>query len=120
MRRLVVLLLSAPGWSVVAAGCGSEPGGAADTLPQIATTSTTSTTTTVPDDRRKFYEVESGDRLADIADRYCVTPQQIADMNGLEDEGNYLEVGQILELPIDVVLVNCSAYTTTSTTEPDE
>jgi len=120
MRRLVVLLVSAVGPTVAAAACGSEPGDAADTLPQIATTSTTSTTTTVPDDRRKFYEVESGDRLADIADRYCVTPQQIADMNGLEDEGNYLEVGQILELPIDVVLVNCSAYTTTSTTEPDE
>src|SRR5215212_55938 len=90
MRRLVVILVSAVGSAVVAPACGSEPGGAADTLPQIATTSTTSTTTTVPDDRRKFYEVESGDRLADIADRYCVTPQQIAEINGLEDEGNYL------------------------------
>jgi LysM repeat protein len=114
MRRLLVLPLSALALAIAAPACGNEPGGAAATLPPIRTTSTTSTTTTTPDSRRKFYEVESGDSLAEIADRYCVTRQQIVEINNLEDEGNYLEVGQILELPRDVVLVNCSAYTTTS------
>lgn len=120
MRRLVVPLLTAIALALAVPACGNEPGDAADTLPPIKTTSTTSTTTTTPDNRRKFYEVKSGDSLAEIADTYCVTPDQIVEINDLEDEGNHLEVGQILELPTDVVLVNCSAYTTTSTSIDDE
>ena len=117
MNRLVVLAAVAVAAAVAVPACGVEPGDAADTLPAIRTTSTTSTTTTIPDNRRKFYEVEAGDSLADIADRYCVTAKQIADLNQLEDEGNYLEVGQILELPVDVVVVNCAAFTVPSSSD---
>ena len=107
MNRLVVLALAAVALAVAVPACGTDPGDAAATLPPIRITSTTSTSTTEPDNRRKFYEVQSGDSLAEIADRYCVTAKQIADLNRLEDEGNYLEVGQILELPTNVVVVNC-------------
>jgi LysM repeat protein len=114
MRRLVALPLAVVAVAVVPA-CATDDGGATDTLPPIRTTSTTSTTTTIVDTRTKFYEVEPGDSLKAIADRYCITTDVIVELNGLEDDGNYLEVGQILELPTDIVLVNCSAYTTTST-----
>ena len=116
MRRLVILPLAVVALAVGGAACGDDDTAAGATLPPIRTTSTTSTTTTVPDTRTKFYEVEPGDSLKAIADRYCITTAVIVEMNNLEDDGNYLEVGQILELPTDIVLVNCSAYTTTSTT----
>lgn len=119
MNRLWVLAAVAVALAVAVPACGVEPGDAAETLPAIKTTTTTSTSTTTPDSRRKFYEVQAGDSLATIADKYCVTAGVIAELNQLEDEGNYLEVGQILELPTDIVVVNCAAFTVPSS-DPDD
>jgi LysM repeat protein len=119
MRRLIVLPVAAAVLVVLAPGCGSEPTGAADTLPPIKTTTTTSTTTTTPDSRRVFYEVKAGDNLNDIARRWQVPAQAIVELNNLSDGGETLQIGQILEKPLDVLMQDTlPPVPSSSTSEP--
>jgi len=107
---LVVLLISA---------CGPEATGAAETLPPIRTTTSTSTTTTTPDSRRRFYEVKRGDNLAVIARSFDVPASEIVRINNLQDGGQTLQIGQILEIPTDVVMVeNLPTEPPTSSSQP--
>ena len=52
-------------------------------------------TTTQP----RFYEVQEGDTLTEIAAAYGLPIQAIMEANGIVDP-NRIEVGQILELPL--------------------
>ncbi len=104
MRRLVVL----PALTLVLLGvvaCGTSNGGAIETLPPIRTTTTVSTTSTTVDTRRRFYEVKSGDNLSEIARRFEVPRSELVKINELENDGSLIQVGQILEIPTDIVLV---------------
>jgi LysM repeat protein len=106
MRRAVLLPTVGVALLVLlAAACGPTASGAAETLPPIRTTSTTSTTTTTPDGRRRFYEVKRGDNLAVIAKSFDVPASEIVRINNLLDGGQTLQIGQILEIPTDVVMV---------------
>lgn len=116
MYRLTLLPTATILLGLVAAGCGSSGGDAFDTLPPIRTTTSTSTTTTVVDDRRRFYEVKPGDNLAEIARGFEVPKAEIVRINRLPDNGEILQIGQILEIPTDVVLVE--ELPTPETTEP--
>jgi LysM repeat protein len=108
---VVVLLL--------VAACGPEASGAAETLPPIRTTTSTTTSTTTPDSRRKFYEVKRGDNLAVIARSFEVPASEIVRINQLVDGGETLQIGQILEIPTDVVLVeSLPTEPPSSTSEP--
>lgn len=118
MRRLVLLSSLATLVLGVVAGCGSEEGSAFDTLPPIRTTTTMSTTTTTIDDRRKFYQVKAGDNLAEIARSFGVPASEIVKLNGLADGGAVLQIGQMLEIPTDVVLVEELPDPPDSTTLP--
>jgi LysM repeat protein len=115
MRRSILLTLTVVVFTTLVVACGSDNGGALDTLPPIFTTTSTTTTTLAPDDRRKFYEVKSGDNLADIAARAGVPAAEIVKLNNLPDNGNYLQVGQIIEIPTNMVLVDLAP---SSTMEP--
>lgn len=106
---LVTLLMSA---------CGPAASGAAETLPPIRTTTSTSTTTTTPDQRRRFYEVKRGDNLAVIARSFDVPPSEIVRINHLTDGGQTLQIGQLLEIPTDVVMVYDLPTAPTSSSEP--
>ena len=106
MHRLTLLPTAAGLLALVAVGCGTSEGDAFDTLPPIRTTTTTSTTTTLVDDRRKFYQVKSGDNLADIARSFQVPRSEIVRINRLPNDGEIIQIGQILEIPTDVVLVD--------------
>jgi LysM repeat protein len=123
MRRpilLTLLTLLSAGLASFVAGCGSDGAGALDTLPPIFTTTSTSTTTTIADTRRKFYEVKSGDNLADIARSFQVPRSEIVRINNLPNDGAIIQIGQVLEIPTDVVLVDdlpSPDPTTTVTTE---
>lgn len=117
MRRLLLLPVSVLALTVIAAACGEAEGAAIETLPAINTTTTTSTTTTTPDMRRRFYEVVSGDNLSRIARSFEVPRREIVRLNNLPDDGAYLEVGQILEIPTDMVLIT-ALPTSTTTTDP--
>ncbi|MGA1053452.1 MAG: LysM peptidoglycan-binding domain-containing protein [Ilumatobacteraceae bacterium] len=102
-RALLISLLILASTSIVA--CATEEGNALDTLPPIRTTTTSSTTTTSVDDRRRFYEVKSGDNLALIAASFGVPASEIVKLNDLPGGGQLLQIGQMLEIPQDVVLV---------------
>jgi LysM repeat protein len=68
------------------------------TLPPILTT--TSTTTIPPSTTRpqRFYEIQEGDTLLEIADRFGVAMDEIMRLNAIPDE-NAIFAGQLLELP---------------------
>ena len=102
-QRLLIPPLAAG--LMVLVGCGTSEGNAFDTLPPIRTTTSTSTTTTLPDGRRKFYEVKPGDNIADIARSFQVPRSEIVRINRLANNGEIIQIGQVLEIPTDVVLV---------------
>jgi LysM repeat protein len=104
MRRLILLTLLVPA-SLAVVACATEDGSALDTLPPMRTTTTSSTTTTSIDDRRRFYEVKQGDNLALIASSFAVPASEIVKLNDLPGGGQLLQIGQILEIPQDVVLI---------------
>ena len=120
MLRLTLLPTAVGLLSLIAVGCGSSEGAAFDTLPPIRTTTSTSTTTTLVDDRRMFYEVKAGDNLAEIARRFQVPKSEIVRINRLLNNGEIIQIGQILEIPTDVVLVDelPTPISTTSTEAP--
>jgi LysM repeat protein len=119
MRRTSILILAITGLAAAVTACGSGGGDALDTLPPIKTTSTTTTTTTTPDSRRRFYEVKSGDNIAEIARSFGVPASEIVKLNNLADNGQIIQVGQILEIPTDVVLIEeLPTLPASSSTEP--
>lgn len=119
MRRLVLLPALAMLPTIVVVGCGADDQAGVETLPPIRTTTSTSTTTTTPDSRRKFYEVKSGDNLAEIARSFQVPASEIVKLNRLPDNGEILQIGQVLEIPTDVVLVDeLPEPSSTTSTEP--
>lgn len=114
MHRFAFVLIPALLGGVALTACGGDGDAALDTLPTIYTTTSTTTTTTTPDSRRRFWEVQEGENLAEIAREFCVPASEIVKLNNLPDNGNVIQVGQLLEIPTDVVLVNACASTTTA------
>ena len=114
LPTVVVALLT-----LLAPACGPAASGSAETLPPIRTTTSTTTTTTTPDSRRRFYEVKPGDNLAVIARSFDVPATEIVRINNLVDGGETLQIGQVLEIPADVVMVDeLPTEPTTSSSEP--
>ena len=106
MHRFTLIPTAAGLLVLLAAGCGSSESDAFDQLPPIRTTTSTSTTTTLVDDRRKFYEVQPGDNLAEIARSFKVPASELIRINGLAEDGAVIQIGQILEIPTDVLLLS--------------
>jgi LysM repeat protein len=115
MYRLLIIPAVALALVAVVAGCGSSDGSAIETLPPIKTTTSTTTTTTTPDSRRKFYEVKSGDTVGDIASSFEVPTAEIVKLNNLTNGGSDIDVGQILEIPTGIILIDELPTTSTST-----
>jgi hypothetical protein len=85
--------------AIFAASCSDDDDlQTGSTLPPILTT--TSTTTIPPSTTRpqRFYEIQDGDTLLEIADRFGVTMDEIMRLNAIPDE-NAIFAGQLLELP---------------------
>ena len=92
----------------VAAGCSGEDDPAARaTLPPIATTTTIATTTVPPTTQPRFYEIQPGDTLTEIAAAYGLPILAIMEQNGITYQ-NKIFAGQILELPIAAEIVATS------------
>jgi peptidoglycan DL-endopeptidase CwlO len=93
------------GVAVVSVACGTTDKASQDRLPPIRTTvpTTSTTTTTIPEGQR-FYTVQSGDTLGNIAASFEVPVQAIVDLNGLASADS-IQAGQTLEIPSGVVLV---------------
>jgi LysM repeat protein len=118
MHRFALIPAATGLLALLAVGCGSSDGDAFDQLPPIRTTTSSSTTTTLVDDRRKFYEVRAGDNLAEIARSFQVPRSEIVKINRLPNNGEIIQIGQILEIPTNVVLVaSLPTIDPTATTE---
>ena len=92
----------------VVAGCSDDDDPAARaTLPPIATTTTIATTTVPPTTQPRFYEIQPGDTLTEIAAAYGLPILAIMEKNGITDQ-NKIFAGQILELPIAADIVATS------------
>jgi LysM repeat protein len=94
-RMSMVLVCAAAG---VLASCGSDDSAANDTLPPIVTTTTTTTlpptTTTIPEN----YEIQSGDSLFSIAEKFGLTFAELAAYNGITNPDD-IQAGQVLRIP---------------------
>ena len=105
-HRIALIPIAVGLLAVLAVSCGTSDSDAFDQLPPIRTTTSSSTTSTLVDSRRKFYEVQEGDNLAEIAKSFQVPKSEIVRINRLPDNGAIIQIGQILEIPTDVVLIN--------------
>jgi LysM repeat protein len=97
--RLLGASAAVAGLMAVGAACAdddaTDPGA---TLPPILTT--TSTTTIPPSTTKpqRFYEIQEGDTLTGIADRFGVPIQSIMKLNAIRNQ-NAIYAGQLIELP---------------------
>ena len=107
--RVLGASLALVGTVLLAAACSDgDDAGAGATLPPIATTTTVAPTVPPPPPTQpRFYEVQSGDTLTEIAAAYGLPVQAIMDMNGIVDQ-NKIFAGQILELPLAAAVVATS------------
>lgn len=98
--RLLGASLAAACLGGVAAGCSEgDDAGAGATLAPIATTTTIPPTTQPPPPTQpRFYEIQPGDTLIEIAGAYGLPIQAIMEKNGILDQ-NKIFAGQIIELP---------------------
>jgi LysM repeat protein len=85
------------------------------TLPPILTT--TSTTTIPPSTTRpqRFYEVQEGDTLTEIADQFGVPILSIMELNAIPDQ-NAIYAGQLLELPDPAIFSGTTPASPSQTT----
>lgn len=115
---VVAALAVGVGGALVVRSCnGGDDAPAAPVLPPLtsASTSTTSTTsTTVPAIRT--YEVQSGDSLFSIAERFGVTMAALIELNGIDDPDR-IEAGQVLQLPPNATTTTSSPSTSPSAGE---
>lgn len=102
---------------LVVVSCGADDESSIETLPPMRTTTTGAIVTTTTNNDRLFYEVQPGDNVAVIASQFSVPKNSIIELNQLEDGGQYLEIGQILEIPTGIRLVTEFPSTTTTLAE---
>jgi LysM repeat protein len=98
-KGLMVLTSVLVAITLCVAACGSSDGDASATLPPIATTTssivlTTTTTTWVP----VTYEIQPGDGLRSIADKFGVDLNKLAVLNGITNMDD-IEAGEVLNIP---------------------
>ncbi len=117
-RVLAGPILFAGVLGVAAVGCGTTDEASRETLPPlITTTSSTVPTTTDPNEGKVlFYEIKSGESIAIIAAAFEVPAQSIIDLNNIENPDT-IQVGQILQIPTDIVLVDELPEVTTTIPE---
>lgn len=101
--------LAAAGLVGLATACSDgDEDGAGATLPPIATTTTIPPTVPPPPSTQpRFYEIQAGDTLMEIAAAFGLPIQAIMERNGIVDQ-NKIYAGQILELPLATEIVATS------------
>jgi LysM repeat protein len=100
------------------AACSDDDDAAGSaTLPAIQTTSTIATTVPPTTTQPRFYEVQSGDTLTEIAAAYGLPIPAIMEINGITNPDAIFE-GQILELPLASEIVSTSLPPVTTIPAP--
>lgn len=70
----------------------------AETVPTPSTADDAAAAPTTPDSRPSTYQVEPGDNLFRIAQALAVSPDELAEINGLAGD-SILQIGQVLRVP---------------------
>ncbi len=113
-RRAIRWAVAVVGAGLVLSACGGEGPASRATLPPLTTppTSTTvpATTTTGP---AQYYEVQPGDSLSVIAQRFQVRLEDLIVLNGITNP-DQIQAGQKLRIPPPTVLVTVPEAPTTS------
>ncbi len=97
MLRPIAVLVPVVVAVLLGAGCGGDEDGL-EVLPPMRTTTTSSTTTTTLSVDPVFHEVQRGETLSIIANRYQVPLDVIVELNGIVDPDD-VPAGKVLELP---------------------
>jgi LysM repeat protein len=104
--------------AVAFGACADMDDGAAEqTLPAIQTTTIVTTTLPPTTTQPRFYEIQSGDTLIEIAAAFGLPVQAIMEANGIAD-ANRILAGQILTLPLASEIVVTSLPPVTTTPQP--
>lgn len=95
----------------------SDDVGSSGTLAAIATTTVVTTTLPPTTTQPRFYEVQPGDTLTEIAVAYGLPIAAIMEKNGI-DNADQIYAGQILELPpaAEIVATSLPAVAAATTT----
>jgi LysM repeat protein len=111
--RAVIALVVAGFVGVIGAltvrSCGveDEP---AETLPPVTDPTTTTTTPPTTTTVAQFYEIQPGDSLFSIAQRFETDISEIASLNGITDLDK-IQAGQKIRIPPPTVLVTAPPFT---------
>jgi LysM repeat protein len=98
-RWVVGVALGALG-GLTLVGCSKDDNpGSAPTLPSIATTTPVTTAVVVATTLPKYYEVQSGDTLTEIAVAYAIPVQALLAANPELDSPDDIQAGQFLVIP---------------------
>lgn len=102
---------------LIAGGCGWREERVGSSLPPL--TVATSTTTTMPTTSTavRYYEVQRGDSLSNIAQTFGVSLQELAALNGITNLDS-IQAGQQLKLPPSTVVVTAPTDTAPADTAP--
>lgn len=104
--------------SAILAGCADLGDSAADpTLPAIQTTTIVTTTVPPTTTQPRFYEVQSGDTLMEIAAAHGLPMYAVMEANGITDP-NRIVAGQIIQLPLASEIVPTTEPPPPTTTPP--
>ena len=114
MRLLGVVVATVSAVLAAAACSDDDDTGAGATLPEMVTTTSTTSTVAPTTTQPRFYEVQSGDTLTEIAAAYGLPILAIMEKNGITDQ-NKIFAGQILELPLASAIVATSLPSVTTT-----
>lgn len=100
---------------VVLAGCGSESADSAASttmasIPPVATAAPTTTVAPTTTTLAQYYEVESGDSLSGIAQKFDVRFEDLVLLNQITNP-DHIQVGDTLLIPPPTILLNDVATT---------
>ncbi|MDQ3392447.1 MAG: LysM domain-containing protein [Actinomycetota bacterium] len=96
--RIVMVLGAAAALAAVAGACASAGSEGRDTLPPINTTTSTTSTTTPPTNRPKTYEIQQGESLSAVAEKFDLNWLELAKFNKIKNPDD-IQAGQMINIP---------------------
>lgn len=99
---------------LIAGACGDDAS-SDGSLPPIHTTTTTTTLNITTTTVLETYDIQPGDSLGKIAERFGVSVDELMALNGIENP-DHIEVGQTLTIPPPTPTTTLPASSTSSAT----
>ena len=96
--RLSLACVGVAAVGTIAVACASNDAATLETLPPVRTTTSTTTTTVPPTTRPETYEIQPGEGLFNVAEKFGISLAELAVYNGIENP-DYVQAGQVIRLP---------------------